>query len=187
MSIQRYTHRNQIAGFISAEDTSLLYEIRTIQTSMQQLFGGLENLKTELLLRQQNVTTSILGTVSALQGAVRVLTNKVDDVQIKLSEVDETVANLTKSVENIDIEITDGSEVPVTVETTPEYSSYNATFPAFYNYTMPPTPGKRSKNHIPIFVNDHKKMFDLFGHPQLETTTSTHSLDPTDFQFTTFS
>ena len=110
---------------------------------MQQLFGGLENLKTELPLRQENVTTALMGTVAALQGDVRVLTDKVDDVQIKLSSVDEAVANLTKSVEDIDIEITDGTELPVTTQTTPEYPYYiNYTSPPFYNYTVPPTSGK---------------------------------------------
>lgn len=108
-------------------DSTLLYEIRTIQTSMQQLFSGLETFKTELLLQQQNVTANLLGTVASLQGDVRTLTSKFDSMQMKLSRVDESVANLTKSVEDIDIEIIDSTEPPLTTQTT-----------SFYNYTAPP-------------------------------------------------
>ena len=104
---------------------------------MQQLFSGLETFKTELLLRQQNVTANLLGTVASLQGDVRTLTSKVDSMQMKLSRVDESVANLTNSVEDIDIEIIDSTEPPLTTQTT-----------SFYNYTAPPPLSGKSLVYI---------------------------------------
>ena len=108
--------------FISGQDNgSLLYEIRTLQTSMQQLYGGIEAFKTEIIQYYHNSSSELATSISSVSSDVKSLALIVDSLQSQLSKVDDTVTNLTKTVHEIDVEIIDTTEQPSTpmITTTP--------------------------------------------------------------------
>ena len=92
---------------------------------MQQLYGGMEIFKTEVLQREQNNTSELLSAISMLSSDVRSLALNVDSMQIKLSKVDETITNLSKSVE---VGPTESFVSTPTLTTTPRYT-FNVTSP----------------------------------------------------------
>ena len=89
---------------------------------MQQIFGGMEDFKMELLQRHENNTSELQDSISPLTNEVRKLSRNVDYMNFKLSQVVMTVSNLTKMVSEVDVEFFDTAEQPTT--TTPGYSDY---------------------------------------------------------------
>ena len=85
---------------------------------MQQLYGGMEAFKAEILQQQHNTTSELAHSIASLSSDVRSLSTVVSSMQQQLSRVDDGVANLTKFVSDIDMVVEYTTEQPITTTVT---------------------------------------------------------------------